>query len=118
MIAVLALTIAAFALTLGVTPLVYLPILLSLAYSAGFESRFGATPGKMVFGLKVRMANGGPVTLQAGVGRYFGHWVSAMMFGIGFLMIGFTPQKRGLHDLMAGTIVVHERSETSTQPAS
>tara|TARA_B100000963_G_C22576977_1_gene648913 strand:+ start:697 stop:1179 length:483 start_codon:yes stop_codon:yes gene_type:complete len=37
-------------------------------------------------------------------GRYFATWISAIIFFIGFLMIGFHPRKQGLHDLIARTI--------------
>jgi uncharacterized RDD family membrane protein YckC len=30
---------------------------------------------------------------------------------IGFLMVAFRKDKRGLHDLLAGTIVVYENEE-------
>jgi uncharacterized RDD family membrane protein YckC len=29
-----------------------------------------------------------------------------MFFCIGFIMIGFTDRKRGLHDMIAGTLVM------------
>jgi len=32
--------------------------------------------------------------------------VSALILCIGFIMIGFDDQKRGLHDRIAGTLVV------------
>ena len=32
--------------------------------------------------------------------------LSALIFGIGYLMIAFTERKRGLHDIIAGTCVV------------
>ena len=35
--------------------------------------------------------------------------VSGMILGIGFLLIAFRADKRGLHDLLAGTVVVRRR---------
>jgi len=35
--------------------------------------------------------------------------VSSIILFIGFLMIAFTDRKRGLHDIMAGTLVVKVR---------
>jgi uncharacterized RDD family membrane protein YckC len=29
-----------------------------------------------------------------------------MFFCIGFIMVGFTDKKRGLHDMLAGTVVM------------
>jgi uncharacterized RDD family membrane protein YckC len=33
-------------------------------------------------------------------------FLSAMALGVGFLMVAFTDRKRGLHDMIAGTLVV------------
>ena len=40
-------------------------------------------------------------------GRYFGKIISAIILYIGFIMIAFTGKKQGLHDIMAGTLVVN-----------
>ena len=32
-----------------------------------------------------------------------------MIFGIGFIMVAFTDKKRGLHDIIAGTLVIKTR---------
>ena len=42
-------------------------------------------------------------------GRYFAKFISAIILGIGFLMIAFTDRKRGLHDMIAGTLVIKVR---------
>jgi uncharacterized RDD family membrane protein YckC len=36
-------------------------------------------------------------------------WLSKLTFGIGFLLVAFTPKKRALHDLLARTQVVFDR---------
>ena len=33
--------------------------------------------------------------------------LSLLLFSLGFLVIAFTRQKRGLHDMLAGTYVIH-----------
>ena len=38
-------------------------------------------------------------------GRYFAKFVSAMILLIGFMMVGWTQRKQGLHDLIASTLV-------------
>jgi uncharacterized RDD family membrane protein YckC len=35
--------------------------------------------------------------------------VSGLIFGIGYLMIAFSSEKRGLHDNIAGTVVIKTR---------
>lgn len=68
---------------------------------------WGTTPGKRALKLHISSGNSG----QAGIGfpraiaRLVGYFLSAIPFGIGFLMIAFTSSKRGLHDLVAGTEV-------------
>jgi uncharacterized RDD family membrane protein YckC len=76
-------------------------------YTIGFWSVEGATPGKMVMGMRVVKANGEPLDLGTAFVRYLGYFVSAITLGIGFLLIAFTSEKRGLHDYIAGTMVVH-----------
>ena len=46
-------------------------------------------------------------------GRHFGKIISALPFGVGFIMAGFTEKKQALHDLMAGTLVVRRDSALS-----
>lgn len=68
----------------------------------------GATPGKMALSMEIVMADGRPLTTSAAVLRYIGYIVNVATLGIGYLMIAFTPQKRGLHDYIAGTVVVRK----------
>ena len=41
--------------------------------------------------------------------RYLGYYVGIFTLGIGFFMIGIDPRKQGLHDKMAGTVVVRPK---------
>lgn len=69
-------------------------------------SRFGTTPGKKLLGLVVCDVSG-TVGLPLGraIVRWLGYLVSALPLGAGFLVALFGPQKRALHDLMAGSYV-------------
>lgn len=87
----------------------FLNIGASAVYFVGFWVAEGATPGKMVFNLKVRSPDGSPIDVGQGVLRLVGYWVNWIIFGIGFLVMLFNEEKRGLHDHMANTIVVVER---------
>jgi uncharacterized RDD family membrane protein YckC len=85
-------------------------LLVGIVYHVGFwVANDGATPGKMAMGVKVQMANGEPIDVGPALLRYVGLWVSFILLGIGYIMIAFTPQKRGLHDYIAGTVVVKTR---------
>jgi uncharacterized RDD family membrane protein YckC len=78
----------------------------SWLYEAFMESSsYQATLGKMIFGLKVTDLNGNRISFERATGRHFAKWLSAAILGIGYLMVGFTERKQGLHDLLAGTLV-------------
>ncbi len=49
--------------------------------------------------------NGNRISFERATGRHFAKWLSAMILGIGYIMVGFTERKQGLHDLLAGTLV-------------
>jgi uncharacterized RDD family membrane protein YckC len=81
--------------------------LISWMYFALCESSsWQGTVGKKVLGLRVTDLNGQPITFAKATGRHFGKIISALILGIGFIMIAFTDQKQGLHDTMAGTLVL------------
>ena len=69
--------------------------------------RFGATPGKMMFGARIVDATTGdaPSTGQL-IGRYFGYYVSILPLFLGLIWVAFDARKQGWHDKMAGTVVV------------
>ncbi len=78
----------------------------SWLYEAFMESSsYQATLGKMIFGMKVTDLNGSRISFERATGRYFAKWLSAMVLCIGYIMVGFTERKQGLHDLLAGTLV-------------
>ncbi|HEY5639440.1 MAG TPA: RDD family protein, partial [Dehalococcoidia bacterium] len=75
-------------------------------YQIGFWTAAGATPGKMLMKLKVVDEHGDQVKIDKAILRYVGYWVSTLTLLIGYLMIAFRKDKRGLHDLIAGTRVI------------
>ena len=96
--------------------LLWLPVVVGVAYHAGFIAVSGGTPGKLMLGLRVLQADGEPATLGTGVLRYFGYWVNGLTFGIGFLMVAFSSEKRGLHDNIANTLVVKHQEQKYVRP--
>lgn len=89
-----------------------LNVAVGVAYYAGCHSSARqATPGKMVFGIKVTTLDGERIGIGRGVGRYFATWLSGLILGIGFLMAAFTQKKQALHDMIAGTLVVNRKAE-------
>jgi uncharacterized RDD family membrane protein YckC len=80
--------------------------LIGVVYFVGFWTLEGATPGKMAVGHRILTKDGGDLGLGRALLRYLGLYVSALVLLIGFIMIAFNKEKRGLHDYIAGTIVV------------
>jgi uncharacterized RDD family membrane protein YckC len=96
-------------LTLAITDPVSrfgLNLMVSFVYTVGFWIAEGATPGKMAMGCRITSADGEPLSAGQAVGRYFAQFLNVLTLGIGYLMIAFTPEKRGLHDYVAGTVVI------------
>lgn len=79
---------------------------LDAAFKIWFVGKYSATPGKMACGLRIIMADGGSVSYGRATGRFFAEWLSAMTLGIGYIMAGFDPEKRSLHDRVCQTRVV------------
>jgi uncharacterized RDD family membrane protein YckC len=59
----------------------------------------------MIFGMKVTDLNGARISFGRATARHFAKVLSAFVLFIGFIMVGFTERKQGLHDLLAGTLV-------------
>jgi uncharacterized RDD family membrane protein YckC len=78
----------------------------SWLYEAFMESSsYQATLGKMIFGMKVTDLYGNRISFARATGRHFAKILSGMILCIGFIMVGFTERKQGLHDILAGTLV-------------
>lgn len=77
----------------------------STPYEIGFHYWKGWTPGKRVLRVIVRdYKTKGPLSLKQCILRYFGKVIALIPFGAGFLMAAWDKEKRGLHDLIAGTV--------------
>lgn len=78
-------------------------------YFTWFVGRYGATPGKMVLGIKIVRSDGSPVSYLRAFCRFLAHQVSANIMYIGFIIALFDEQKRGLHDHICDTRVIEKR---------
>ena len=72
-------------------------------------ARSGRTFGKMLCGIRIVCENGAPLGFGGALIRLFGYMLSSLIFCIGYLMVAFTDRKRGLHDMIAGTVVIYDR---------
>ena len=86
-------------------------IILWWVYSAVLQSSaWQATVGKKAVGLKVVDENGKRISFGRATGRYFASFISCLILGIGYMMVGWTSRKQGLHDMIAGTLVVYDQN--------
>lgn len=76
-------------------------------YFAGLHSSsWQATIGKRYFRLKVVDYSEEGISFGRATGRFFARSLSALIAGIGYMMVGWTKRKQGLHDFIAKTLVV------------
>lgn len=85
---------------------VVLEVLLYWLYAATLESSpLQATLGKRALCLYVTGARQERLSFARATFRHFAKLISALLLGAGFIMIGFTRKKQGLHDILAETLV-------------
>jgi len=69
----------------------------------------GATPGKKLVHIKIVDAKTfQDINNKQAITRSLGYIASTFSFLIGFIMVAFRKDKRGLHDLLAQTAVIYE----------
>ncbi len=85
---------------------VIVPVAIETIYFTFAIGIWGRTIGMAIKRIKVVRTDGGRVSLGRAFGRYLAFYLNWMTLTIGFLVIAFNPQKRGLHDLIVDTRVV------------
>jgi uncharacterized RDD family membrane protein YckC len=70
------------------------------------SSSWQATFGKRIVNLKVTDEAGNRISFERATARFFAKILSGLILWIGFIMIAFTARKQGLHDILAGTLVM------------
>jgi uncharacterized RDD family membrane protein YckC len=87
--------------------LMVLNVAVVVAYRGFFVGSFGATPGKMVLGLKVVAPDGSKVGYGRAFGRALAEFLSRIICFIGYLIAAFDTEKRTLHDYICDTRVIY-----------
>jgi uncharacterized RDD family membrane protein YckC len=88
--------------------LAVLMAVLNLAVIPGFT---GLTLGKWATGLRIERTDGAKLGIGRALLRHFvGYPLSFALLGLGFVIAAVSVHGRGLHDIIAGTIVVREGS--------
>ncbi|HEY6328271.1 MAG TPA: RDD family protein, partial [Blastocatellia bacterium] len=93
-----------------------LAILLTLVFMSGVgwlyfafmdSSRSQGTLGKKMLGIVVTDLAGARISFARATGRYFAKGLTFSMCGIGPVAALFSDKKQGLHDMLAGTMVMN-----------
>jgi uncharacterized RDD family membrane protein YckC len=88
--------------------LIAIQLAVSLTYNTWFLGKYGATPGKMACGLRVVRPDGSGITYGRAAGRFFAEMLSSAILYIGYIMVAFDDEKRGLHDRICDTRVIRK----------
>ena len=87
-------------------------------YKAVLESGpHQATWGKRAVGIQVTDLQGRRISFGRATGRYFATILSGLTLGVGYVMVAFTARKQALHDMVAGTLVVHRGTQNAAAGA-
>jgi uncharacterized RDD family membrane protein YckC len=87
-------------------------LVLIWAYYVTFTALYGATPGKMLLGIRVVKSDGRPVDwLTALMREVVGKTLSTLLLYLGYLWAFFHPKRQTWHDLIANTLVIHREPE-------
>ena len=106
---------------LGNALLLILWFALEWFYPVAFElSRWGATPGKRVFDLKVVMDSGLPITPAASITRNLLRSADflPLMYGLGCISMLVREDFKRLGDIAAGTLVVYQAQRVAKIPVN
>jgi uncharacterized RDD family membrane protein YckC len=82
-------------------------VLWSVGYFVAFWSTTGQTPGNRVLGIRVRCAEpSDQLRPRRALLRFVMLTLAALPLGAGFLPVLFDARRRGVHDMVARTVVV------------
>jgi len=86
---------------------IYYPLF--FLYDVLMNGHFGATLGKMAIGARIVLWDGARLGYPRAALRWLAARISDLFCFFGYLFIVFRPDKRALHDLLAGTRVIYKR---------
>ena len=84
-------------------------LIMSVAYYTLSIAIWSTTVGKRLVGIYVFRPDGSRVGVARAFCRYLAGQLSFLLFFIGYLMVAFRRDKRGLHDLICDTVVVYRQ---------
>jgi uncharacterized RDD family membrane protein YckC len=80
-------------------------VLWTVGYFATFWSTTGQTPGNRLLRIRVSAADGGALPMGRALVRFVGLTLAAIPLFAGFALILFDDRRRGLHDMLARSVV-------------
>ena len=80
-----------------------------VGYFVVFWTTTGQTPGDRLMHIRVVPASGGSMPPRRALLRFLALWLAALPLFAGYLMILVNDRRRGLHDVLARTVVVEWR---------
>lgn len=93
-------------------------VVFAAIYWIGFEaSRWQATPGKRALHLRTTNFDGERLAWPRAILRHVAGALSWITLNLGHALAAWTPQKRALHDYVAGTRVLQADGASRTLPA-
>ncbi len=91
--------------------------IVGLVFVLGFWFYLSTTPGKLLFRAYIVDAETlRRPTRRQFVIRYVGYYVCILTLMLGILWVAFDRRKQGLHDKMAGTVVISGKPVDETHP--
>jgi uncharacterized RDD family membrane protein YckC len=84
-------------------------LLTIIFYTVVLHAVLGATPGKFATGTRVVTLDGERIGFAKSLLRFLGAILNFFSFGAGYALAAFRSDRRGLHDLIAGTKVIYHR---------
>jgi len=89
--------------------------LVTWTYYILMTSKYQATLGKMVVGIRVISDKNDNLTLGKIILREtVGKLVTGITVGVGFMMVVFTEKKQALHDMIASSVVVYKNPKAGS----
>jgi uncharacterized RDD family membrane protein YckC len=92
-------------------------VLWSVGYFVGFWSTTGQTPGARAFRFRVCSNELGPIKPRRALVRFGAMLLAAIPLFAGFVPIVFDDRRRGLHDMIARTVVVDAVDVSAAAPS-
>jgi uncharacterized RDD family membrane protein YckC len=91
-------------------------LLLNVVYFVGSWTLAGETRGMRLMGIRVVRPGDGPISVRRALRRFVGMIIAAIPLFAGYLLILVDDRRRGLHDRLAGTVVVFLSEAERNEP--